>query len=45
MSTPGYDVLEWRQTWRYINGRCYREAVARRLADGQLRIISVLDET
>lgn len=44
MSTPGYDVIEWRQTWRIVDGRHYREAIARRLSDGCLRLISVLDE-
>jgi hypothetical protein len=45
MSAPGYDIVEWRQTWRIINGRYWRDCVARRLSDGELRLISVLDES
>lgn len=36
-----YDVINWTQHWRIINGRTYRDAVARRLSDGQLRLIAV----
>lgn len=43
MSTPGYTVTEWRNTYRVHGRRVYREAVAIRHADGQRRLISVLD--
>lgn len=43
MSTPGYRVLHWTQHWTVIDGAWYRDAVAVRLADGQRRLISVLD--
>lgn len=43
MATPGYVVLTWTNHWRIIDGRTHRDAVARRLADGQLRLIAVPD--
>lgn len=44
MITPGYRVLSWTQHWTLIDGAWYRDAIAVRLADGQRRLISVLDE-
>lgn len=43
MSISGYTVIEPRQTWRIIDGQHYREVVARRHADNQLRLLLVLD--
>lgn len=44
-TTPtGYEVLSWSQHWRRINGAWYRDAIARRLTDGALRAISVLED-
>lgn len=43
MPTPGYVVLHWTNHWSIIDGATYRDAVAVRLADGQRRLISVLD--
>lgn len=44
MSVNGYKVISWTQHWSLIGGAWYRDAVAVRLADGQRRLISVLDE-
>lgn len=44
MSITGYEIVQLTQHWRIIDGAVYRDAVARRLTDGQLRLISVLDE-
>lgn len=46
MSTPGYRVLQWTQTW-YMDretGAWYRKAYAVRLADGQRRLVGILDD-
>jgi hypothetical protein len=43
MSTPGYRVIEWHRRYFKQDGAWYREALAVRLADGQRRIIGVLD--
>lgn len=40
--TPGYTVLRWTQHYRIIDGAIYRDALARRHADGALREVSVL---
>lgn len=47
MITPGYTILERRQTWRRHPtrpGEFWRECVARRHSDGELRLILVDDE-
>lgn len=36
-----YEVLERTTHYRIINGRTYRDCIARRLADGQLRVIGI----
>jgi hypothetical protein len=43
--THGYQLEQWTQHWRQIDGAWYRDAVAIRLADGQRRLISFLDDT
>ena len=44
-SAPGYQILELKQHWRILDGAYYRDCIARRLSDGSLRLISVLDES
>jgi hypothetical protein len=36
-----YEILDRTNHYRIINGRTYRDCVARRLADGALRLIAV----
>ena len=45
MTIAGYEILSWSQRWCRIDGAWYRDAVARRLSDGALRLVSVLDES
>ena len=45
MTIAGYEILQWRQHWSLIAGSWYRDALARRLSDGALRLVSVLDES
>jgi hypothetical protein len=40
---PQFELIEWTQHYRLINGRWYRDAVARRTADGELRIVAYPD--
>lgn len=44
MTIAGYEILSWSQHWSLIDGAFYRDALARRLSDGALRLVSVLDE-
>ncbi|WP_280791036.1 hypothetical protein [Blastococcus sp. CT_GayMR16] len=44
MTIRGYEVLQWTQHWRVVHGTYYRDAVARRLTDGAVRLISVPDQ-
>ena len=39
MNRPTYDVVQWTQHYRRIDGRWYRDAIARR-SDGELRLVS-----
>jgi hypothetical protein len=41
----GYRLEQWTQHWSWIEGAWYRDAIAIRLADGQRRLVSVLDVT
>jgi hypothetical protein len=41
---PTFEVIEWTQHYRRINGRWYRDAIARRSTDGALRVVSYLDQ-
>lgn len=43
MNVNGYKVIQWTQHWRIVRGRYYRDAIARRLTDGQLRLVSFPD--
>ena len=45
MALTDYRILTWTQRWSRIDGAWYRDAHALRLADGQHRIIAVLDES
>ena len=45
MTVAGYEIISLSQHWRLIDGAFYRDAVARRLSDGALRLVSVLDES
>jgi hypothetical protein len=42
-SAEPFELIEWTQHYRLINGRWYRDAVARRTADGALRIVAYPD--
>jgi hypothetical protein len=42
-SAAPFEIVEWTQHYRLINGRWYRDAVARRTADGALRLVSYPD--
>lgn len=44
MTIAGYEIVSWTQHWSRIHGAWYRDAVARRLSDGALRLVSVLDD-
>jgi hypothetical protein len=41
----GYRLVQWTQHWSLIGGAWYRDALAIRLADGERRLVSVLDVT
>lgn len=41
----GYQLEQWTQHWRKIDGTWYRDAVAIRLSDGQRRLVSFVDVT
>jgi hypothetical protein len=43
MRAYSYEVIEWTQHYRLIDGAWYRDAIARR-SDGCLRSVSVLDD-
>jgi hypothetical protein len=50
MITPGdtahgFQLVAWTQHWTRIDGAWYRDAIAVRLADGERRLIAVLDVT
>ena len=45
MTLGNYEVLHLTQHWSCIGGRWYRDAIARRLTDGELRLISIPDES
>jgi hypothetical protein len=38
----GYELIQWTQHYRRIDGRWYRDAIARR-SDGELRLVSYPD--
>jgi hypothetical protein len=38
-SAPAFEIVEWTQHYRLVNGEWYRDAIARR-PDGQLRLVS-----
>jgi len=40
---PSYQIVSATQHWRLINGRIYRDHIARR-SDGILRLIALPDE-
>jgi hypothetical protein len=42
MNRPTYTVVNWTTHYRIIDGRVYRDAIARR-SDGALRLVSLLD--
>lgn len=44
MTVHGYKITSWTQTWEKIDGAWYRQARAVRLADGQARIVAVLED-
>jgi hypothetical protein len=39
MNRPSYEIISATQHWRIINGRIYRDFIARR-SDGQLRVVA-----
>ena len=41
-SAPAFEIVEWTQHYRRINGRWFRDAIAR-TSDGQLRLVSYAD--
>jgi hypothetical protein len=45
MTIKGFEFLHWTQHFRIIGGVIYRDAVARRLSDGSLRLVAVRDES
>lgn len=45
MTVNGYEIVSFTQHWSLIEGAWYRDAIARRLSDGALRLVSVLDES
>jgi hypothetical protein len=40
MNGPSYQIVQWTQHYRIVDGRCYRDAIARR-SDGSLRLVAV----
>ena len=45
MVINGFELVAWTQHWRLVDGTWRRDAIARRLTDGALRIVSVRDES
>lgn len=45
MTVNGYEILNLTQHWRLIKGVWHRDAIARRLSDGELRLVSFRDES
>jgi hypothetical protein len=41
-AAPSFEVIEWTQHYRRINGHWYRDAIARR-TDGALRVVAFPD--
>lgn len=41
-SAPALEIVEWTQHYRLVDGRWYRDAIAR-TSDGQLRLVSYAD--
>lgn len=44
MSIRGYEVITLTNHWRIVGRTYYRDAIARRLSDGSVRLISIRDE-